>query len=138
MDVIPKAVFIKEFKEEIVRKETLKDITEYIEIFYNRQRTQERLNYLSPAQYLRQFYKMRQVAWVKFRVYYWHQGSKFFDSIKQYLEKYLNTEKKELVKIFENLWDKYKISLMQLKSERDVEVNKLDWFLNKLGYVKNE
>jgi len=50
----------------------------------------------------------------------------------------LNTEKKELVKIFENLWYKYKISLMQLKSERDVEVNKLDWFLNKLGYVKNE
>jgi putative transposase len=26
-----------------------KEITEYIEIFYNRQRTQERLDYLSPA-----------------------------------------------------------------------------------------
>jgi len=63
---------------------------------------------------------------------------KFFDTINQYLAKYLNTEKKELVKIFENLWDKYKISLKQLKSERDVEVNKLDWFLNKLGYGKNE
>jgi len=63
---------------------------------------------------------------------------KFFDTINQYLEKYLNTEKKELVKIFENFWDKYKISLKHLKSERDVEVNKLDWFLNKLGYVKNE
>jgi len=62
MDVIPKAVFIKEFKKEIVRKETLKDITEYIEVFYNRQRIQERLNYLSPAQYLKQFYIMRQVA----------------------------------------------------------------------------
>jgi type I restriction enzyme M protein len=60
---------------------------------------------------------------------------KFFDTINQYLEKYLNTEKKELLKIFENLWDKYKISLKQLKSERDVEVNKLDWFLNKLGYI---
>jgi len=62
MDVIPKAVFIKEFKKEIVRKEAIKDITEYIEVFYNRQRIQERLNYLSPAQYLKQFYIMRQVA----------------------------------------------------------------------------
>jgi len=62
MDVIPKAVFIKEFKKEIVRKEALKDITEYIEVFYNRQRIQERLNYLSPAQYLKQFYIMRQAA----------------------------------------------------------------------------
>jgi len=62
MDVIPKAVFIKEFKKEIVRKETLKDITEYIEVFYNRHWIQERLNYLSPAQYLKQFYIMRQAA----------------------------------------------------------------------------
>jgi len=62
MDVIPKAVFIKEFKKEIVRKEAIKDITEYIEVFYNRQRIQERLNYLSPAQYLKQFYIMRQAA----------------------------------------------------------------------------
>jgi len=62
MDVIPKAVFIKEFKKEIVRKGALKDITEYIEVFYNRQRIQERLNYLSPAQHLKQFYIMRQVA----------------------------------------------------------------------------
>jgi len=44
------------------RKEAIKDITEYIEVFYNRQRIQEKLNYLSPAQYLRQFYIMRQVA----------------------------------------------------------------------------
>jgi len=44
------------------RKEAIKDITEYIEVFYNRQRIQERLNYLYPAQYLRQFYIMRQAA----------------------------------------------------------------------------
>ncbi|HGE72478.1 TPA: IS3 family transposase, partial [Candidatus Poribacteria bacterium] len=44
------------------RKEAIKDITEYIEVFYNRQRIQERLNYLSPAQYLKQFYIMRQAA----------------------------------------------------------------------------
>jgi putative transposase len=31
------------------RDEATREITEYIEIFYNRQRTQERLDYLSPA-----------------------------------------------------------------------------------------
>ena len=44
------------------QKEAIKDITEYIEVFYNRQRIQERLNYLSPANYLKQFYIMRQAA----------------------------------------------------------------------------
>jgi len=63
---------------------------------------------------------------------------KFYQTIRQYLEKYLNTEKKELTKIFENLWDKYKISLNELKFERDLEVKKLEEFLEKLGYVKNE
>jgi type I restriction-modification system DNA methylase subunit len=51
--------------------------------------------------------------------------------------KYLNTEKKELTKIFENLWDKYKVSLNELKFERDLEVKKLEEFLEKLGYLKN-
>jgi type I restriction enzyme M protein len=61
---------------------------------------------------------------------------KFNETIKQHLEKYLNAEKKELTKIFENLWDKYKVSLKQLREERDEEVKKLDEFLEKLGYVK--
>lgn len=33
------------------RQEAIQDITEYIEIFYNRQRRQKRLGYLSPAAY---------------------------------------------------------------------------------------
>ena len=42
--------------------------------------------------------------------------------------------KKEIIKIFENLWDKYKVSLATLKEERDEETKKLDEFLEKLGY----
>lgn len=61
---------------------------------------------------------------------------KFYETINQHLEKYLNAEKKELTKIFENLWDKYKISLKQLRNERDEEVKKLEDFLEKLGYKK--
>jgi putative transposase len=38
------------------RDEAIKDIREYIEIFYNRQRRQKRLGYLSPAAYEQKFY----------------------------------------------------------------------------------
>ena len=41
------------------RQEAIQDITEYIEIFYNRQRKQKRLGYLSPAAYEKKFYKKR-------------------------------------------------------------------------------
>ena len=41
------------------RQEAIQEITEYIEVFYNRQRRQARLGYLSPAAYERQFYALR-------------------------------------------------------------------------------
>jgi len=59
---------------------------------------------------------------------------KFHNLIDEQLNKYLNAEKKEIVKIFENLWDKYKISLKELTQEKDMEVKKLDEFLTKLWY----
>jgi putative transposase len=40
----------------------IREITEYIEVFYNRQRRQKRLGYLSPAQYERQFYEKKAAA----------------------------------------------------------------------------
>jgi transposase InsO family protein len=40
------------------RREAIREISEYIEIFYNRQRRQARLGYLSPAAYERHFYEM--------------------------------------------------------------------------------
>jgi type I restriction enzyme M protein len=60
--------------------------------------------------------------------------SQFYQVIESQLDRYLNNEKKILIKIFENLWDKYKTSLEELKQERDQEVKKLDDFLTKLGY----
>ncbi len=39
------------------RQEAIQEITEYIEVFYNRQRRQKRLGYLSPAAYEKQFYE---------------------------------------------------------------------------------
>ena len=36
--------------------EAIQDITEYIEIFYNRQRRQAKLGYVSPAAFAQRFY----------------------------------------------------------------------------------
>ena len=39
------------------REEAKREIAEYIEIFYNRQRKQARLGYLSPATFMRRYYE---------------------------------------------------------------------------------
>ena len=44
------------------RQEAIREIKEYIEIFYNRQRKQARLNYLSPVAFERQFFQQSQAA----------------------------------------------------------------------------
>jgi len=44
------------------RADAIQSITEYIEIFYRRQRKQARLGYLSPAAFERQFYEKRLAA----------------------------------------------------------------------------
>ena len=44
------------------REEAIMDLTEYIEIFYNRQRRQARLNYLSSAAFETQFYAWQKAA----------------------------------------------------------------------------
>ena len=44
------------------RQQAIRETTEYIEIFYNRQRLQERLGFLSPFAYGRQFYEKQLAA----------------------------------------------------------------------------
>src|SRR4030043_229892 len=44
------------------REQAVQEITEYIEIFYNRQRRQKRLGYLSPSAYEKQFYEKKIAA----------------------------------------------------------------------------
>lgn len=44
------------------RGQAISEITEYIEIFYNRQRLQKRLGYLSPVVYEQQFHAGRKAA----------------------------------------------------------------------------
>jgi len=61
---------------------------------------------------------------------------KFYEQINKQLEKYLNAEKRELIKIYENLWDKYTISLESLNKQKYEEVKKLDEFLKGLRYYE--
>ena len=44
------------------RQEAIREITEHIEVFYNRQRRQRRLGYLSPAAYERYYYARKAAA----------------------------------------------------------------------------
>jgi putative transposase len=67
-DNAPMESFWGTLKQELVhhrryrdRQEAIQDITEYIEIFYNRQRRQARLGFLSPVAYVQKFYA-RQLA----------------------------------------------------------------------------
>ena len=46
----------------LTRQQAIREITEYIEIFYNRERRQKRLGYLSPAQYEKRFYERKEAA----------------------------------------------------------------------------
>jgi transposase InsO family protein len=65
-DNAPMESFWGKLKNELVyhqryttRKQAIREITEYIEIFYNRQRRQAGLGYLSPVAYEQQFYQER-------------------------------------------------------------------------------
>src|SRR3989304_2261921 len=62
-DNAPMESFWGTLKQELVhhrryrtRQEAIQDITEYIEVFYNRQRRQARLGFLSPAVYAQKYY----------------------------------------------------------------------------------
>lgn len=68
-DNAPMESFWGTLKQELInhrryasRQEAIQDISEYIEVFYNRQRRQKRLRYLSPAVYEKRFYEKRLAA----------------------------------------------------------------------------
>ena len=68
-DNAPMENFWGTLKQELVhhrkyrsRQEAIQDISEYIEVFYNRQRRQAKLGYLSPVAYEKKFYQTRIAA----------------------------------------------------------------------------
>lgn len=68
-DNAPMESFWGTLKQELVhhrryrtRQEAIQEITEYIEVFYNRERRQARLDFLSPAAYAQKFYTEKLAA----------------------------------------------------------------------------
>lgn len=63
---------------------------------------------------------------------------KLYDLIAGELTRYLNTEKRLLVAVFEKLWDKYAVSAGAIEAERDATMRELGEYLDKLGYLAEE
>ena len=59
---------------------------------------------------------------------------KIYDIARTELDRYLNAEKRVLVRVVENLWEKYSISVDSMNADRAVTLETLDAFLCGLGY----
>jgi len=53
------------------------------------------------------------------------------------LPRYLNAEKRALIAVVENLWDKYAVSSRELESKRSDTLKTLDGVLNRPGYLED-
>ncbi len=60
---------------------------------------------------------------------------KLYDLARNELSRYLNAEKRGLIAVVENLWDKYSVSSRELEQERAKTLKTLDGFLKDLGYL---
>ncbi|QVL50403.1 MAG: type I restriction-modification system subunit M [Thiocapsa sp.] len=61
--------------------------------------------------------------------------SKLYRIANAELNRYLNAEKRALIAIVENLWDKYAVSSRELERARGETLALLDGFLDRLGYL---
>jgi type I restriction enzyme M protein len=60
---------------------------------------------------------------------------KLYDIAQAELTRYLNAERRILLAVLENLWDKYALSSRQLEGQRSQTLTELNQFLVKLGYI---
>jgi type I restriction enzyme M protein len=60
---------------------------------------------------------------------------KLYDLANLELNRYLNAEKRRLIQMVENLWDKYAVSSRTVEAGRSETARVLDAFLNGLGYL---
>ena len=60
---------------------------------------------------------------------------KIYDIARTELDRYLNAEKRVLVRAIENLWEKYAIAADELESDRAATVTTIGGFLTGLGYL---
>ena len=61
---------------------------------------------------------------------------KIYDIARAELDRYLTAEKRVLVRVVENLWEKYAISADTLESDRANTLATMGGFLTGLGYLQ--
>ena len=66
----------------------------------------------------------------------WLILKKLYDIANAELNRYLNSEKRALIAVMENLWDKYAISADKLESDRATTLATMGGFLTGLGYLQ--
>jgi type I restriction enzyme M protein len=57
------------------------------------------------------------------------------NDMKHIVERYITSQRQQIVTAFENWWDKYKVTLTEIEQERDAAAKALQQFLKGLGYV---
>ena len=57
------------------------------------------------------------------------------DDMKRIVERYISAQRQQIVAVFENWWDKYKVTLTEIERDRDAAAGQLQQFLKGLGYV---
>ena len=60
---------------------------------------------------------------------------KIYDIARAELDRYLNAEKRVLVRVIENLWEKYAIAADELENDRAATLATMGGFLTELGYL---
>ena len=61
---------------------------------------------------------------------------KHHDLVADQLNRYLNAEKRAVLRVFENLWDKYAAPTRSLEAARQQTDTELKGFLTKLNYLR--
>lgn len=61
--------------------------------------------------------------------------SSLHDDMCAILERYITQHRQYVVAAFENWWEKYKVTLMEIERDRDAAATQLQGYLKKLGYV---
>ena len=57
------------------------------------------------------------------------------DDMKRIVERYITYQRQQIVKAFENWWEKYKVTLTEIEHDRDQAAKQLQAFLKGLNYV---
>ena len=62
--------------------------------------------------------------------------AKLRDLMVDELERYLKNQQRTMIGVFENLWEKYSLSLRTISTQRDGLTHKLNEYFEILGYAK--